>query len=324
MKRLFSMDSFIENIKGKYPTTIKPALEEMSREELENLTALRLTEIAFPDINLMCNNSFESQKSALQHKLDFELTSEGRINALIKEFVQIRSYLTTKLALWFLGYIDLSIIVLIERVKVFDNLDGGLGESIVWDMVARQRKKEFDDSSSQIEEIFGNGINERDLKPTDDPNEDLRILWNKIEPKLPYSLPKFVLKLTKQREYLKYIKHEIDSFLESQKPPIVVMKEDTQIEKDKLTWKGRNETEFVQFAYSLFHSNLLKNENDQITKFVPLLAQAFNLELGNNWIDNHSKSVKKRNTDYKPEIFDTLKSGYDKYLDLNKAKTKKS
>lgn len=216
MKNPYHIDSFFLNIETKYPTTIHPVIGKMSQEARESLTVLQFAEIAFPDIALICNNRFESQKTALNQKLGFEFSTEGKLRIVTKEYVATQYYLTTKFALWVLGYIDLTILPLIDRFKIFQSTETNLGESMFWDIMSSYKNGEFKDSISQIEEAFTKGLRDIKIELTDNPNEDFKKLWQKIEPNLTYSLPKFIIKLNKEREYLQFLKMELSKFIAPQ------------------------------------------------------------------------------------------------------------
>lgn len=100
-------------------------------------------------------------------------------------------------------------------------------------------------------------------------------------------------------------------------------KEEVQT-KEKILWKGNNETEFIQLIYMLYHSKLLSNESREITKLVKQVAKIFNLELGNNWESNLSNSIGRRNTDYKPQIISKLNNAWEEYSALKLDKKKKN
>lgn len=82
-----------------------------------------------------------------------------------------------------------------------------------------------------------------------------------------------------------------------------------------LEWKGTNGTEFVQFAYALQESGLLKHSTGEIGKLVESLAIAFNFKLSKHWQSDFGKSINNRNSEYEPKIFDNLKKVYKEYVD---------
>ena len=94
--------------------------------------------------------------------------------------------------------------------------------------------------------------------------------------------------------------------------------------KSSLFWKGVNETEFVQFAYALSKAGYLEHDEKKITVLVEDLAHLLNFQLGNNWQVQLSSSIHKRNSDYEPKIFDTVKNGYAKYREEQINKKKKN
>jgi hypothetical protein len=65
--------------------------------------------------------------------------------------------------------------------------------------------------------------------------------------------------------------------------------------------------------YLLYHSNLINNDTNEITKIVIDIAAFFDIELGSNWQSNLSKSKNARNSDYVPKIFDRIKTAYVNY-----------
>jgi len=85
-----------------------------------------------------------------------------------------------------------------------------------------------------------------------------------------------------------------------------------------IKWIGQNKTEFVQLIYSLYHAELITNETKEITKLVVDIANFFNIDLGNNWQSNLSKSKNDRNNDYIPQIFDRIKNAFIKYSKRDK------
>lgn len=89
---------------------------------------------------------------------------------------------------------------------------------------------------------------------------------------------------------------------------------DQQIKKrSNVKWTGKNKTEFIQLIYALYHSKLINNDTNEITKIVIDIASFFDVELGNNWQSNLSKSKNVRNNDYVPKVFDRIKTAYVNY-----------
>lgn len=86
-------------------------------------------------------------------------------------------------------------------------------------------------------------------------------------------------------------------------------------QQSKIIWKGNNQTEFVQLIYALYHSKLITNETNEITKLVEEASKVFNINLSKNWKSNFSKSKNNRNNDYEPKIFENLKGAYLEYVD---------
>lgn len=91
------------------------------------------------------------------------------------------------------------------------------------------------------------------------------------------------------------------------------VKEKTNNKKSTIVWKGKNQTEFVQLIYSLFHSQTLTIEGNEKTKLVEEIAIYFNIKLSEHWQSNLSKAVNKRNNDYEPQIIETIKLGYNNF-----------
>ena len=65
------------------------------------------------------------------------------------------------------------------------------------------------------------------------------------------------------------------------------------------------------------------SENEK-TKLVKQIASYFNIQLSKNWQSNLSNAVKKRNNDYKPQIIEKIKTGYEIYKNQINAKKNKS
>jgi hypothetical protein len=84
-------------------------------------------------------------------------------------------------------------------------------------------------------------------------------------------------------------------------------------EKEKVIWKGKNQTEFVQLIYMLFHSKLVVNESNLITKLVPEIADLLNFKLTKNWKNDISSSIHKTKIGYQPPILEKLRSAFDSY-----------
>jgi hypothetical protein len=94
-----------------------------------------------------------------------------------------------------------------------------------------------------------------------------------------------------------------------------------------IKWQGTTELEFVQLIYALQEIGYLKNEENEVTKLVKQVAEAFNYDLGDHWQSNHSESVTSRNTDYEAKIFGKLAKAYSSYrerlIDRKKKNTPK-
>lgn len=84
-----------------------------------------------------------------------------------------------------------------------------------------------------------------------------------------------------------------------------------------LKWTGSkdNKTEFVQLIYGLHEAGFINNGKGEITNIVKSLAEVFDLNLGNNWQTNHSKSYHKANSNYEPLIFHKIQLAYKKYTE---------
>lgn len=94
-------------------------------------------------------------------------------------------------------------------------------------------------------------------------------------------------------------------------------KDDEQVSQiKKIHWGGSEQTEFVQLIYSMIESGYIIDK-DRIGKYetVKRFADFFNFKLNKNWKDDLSSSIHDRNTDYKPEIFKKLMTGWIIYRD---------
>lgn len=79
-----------------------------------------------------------------------------------------------------------------------------------------------------------------------------------------------------------------------------------------IVWLNSNETEFVQFVYSLYYAGAIDNNNEGITKLVETMAQQFNITLSMNWQSNLSNSISRAKTGYVPQIIKTITKGFEK------------
>ncbi len=79
-----------------------------------------------------------------------------------------------------------------------------------------------------------------------------------------------------------------------------------------IVWLNTNETEFVQFVYSLYYAGAIDNNNEGITKLVETMAQQFNITLSANWQSNLSNSLSRAKTGYVPQIIKTISKGFEK------------
>ena len=82
-----------------------------------------------------------------------------------------------------------------------------------------------------------------------------------------------------------------------------------------IVWLNTNETEFVQFVYSLYYAEAIENNNEGITKLVETMAQQFNISLSANWQSNLSNSLSRAKTGYVPQIIKTITKGFEKLYD---------
>lgn len=82
-----------------------------------------------------------------------------------------------------------------------------------------------------------------------------------------------------------------------------------------IRWLNTNETEFVQFVYSLYYAGAIENNNEGITKLVETMAQQFNITLSANWQSNLSNSLSRAKTGYVPQIIKTITKGFEKLYD---------
>ncbi len=100
---------------------------------------------------------------------------------------------------------------------------------------------------------------------------------------------------------------EIGSFLAESKPQSLGALE--------LRWTGEkdNKNEFVQLVYGLHKAGLLNHGKGEITKIVESMAEAFGVELGNNWQSNHSASIHKSKNGYNPPVFGKIRAAYEQY-----------
>jgi hypothetical protein len=96
------------------------------------------------------------------------------------------------------------------------------------------------------------------------------------------------------------------------------------VEKEKVIWKGKSQTEFVQLIYMLFHSKLVSNESNLITKLVPEIAELLNFKLTENWKNDISSSIHKTKIGYQPPILEKLRSAFDSYKDEKIDKKRKN
>ena len=143
-------------------------------------------------------------------------------------------------------------------------------------------------------------------------NKKIKSLAKELTP----NIEKRLISLYSKNEFYKHWR-EID---ESYK--LEEMKKENRYE---LKWAKENETEFVQFVYSLFEGGYIKGNDEKIgiTKIVEIFAKQFNFKIGKNWHINHSSSIHKRNRDYVPPIFDDLKKSYQTFQDKRIDKKKK-
>jgi hypothetical protein len=161
--------------------------------------------------------------------------------------------------------------------------------------------------------------------------ENLNLIYAKMQRDF-YSLSRFLIELEQNQELgldLNTSRKEFDKFTSEQIIKLAHIsalrdflneiyksrnvKEKTMNKKSSIIWKGKNQTEFVQLIYSLFHSETLTIEGNEKTKLVEEIAIYFNIKLSEHWQSNLSKAINKRNNDYEPQIIETIKSGYNNY-----------
>lgn len=82
----------------------------------------------------------------------------------------------------------------------------------------------------------------------------------------------------------------------------------------KWTSKKDNKNEFVQLIYGFHKAGFINEGKGEITKIVETLAGVFKIDLGKGWQANHSSSIHKAHSDYRPPIFDKIKEAYHKYF----------
>lgn len=84
----------------------------------------------------------------------------------------------------------------------------------------------------------------------------------------------------------------------------------------ELKWTGNreNKNEFVQLVYGLYKAGKINNGRGEITKIVERLAEILQVNLGKHWQSNHSNSIHKRNSGYKPPVFQELEDAYENYV----------
>ena len=94
--------------------------------------------------------------------------------------------------------------------------------------------------------------------------------------------------------------------------------------KYNIKWSGKkdNKNEFVQLIYGLHEAGYLNGGKGEITKMVEILAEVFDVKLGEQWQSNLSKSIHNSNADYEPAIFEEIKSAFNAYS-AKKRKEKK-
>lgn len=85
----------------------------------------------------------------------------------------------------------------------------------------------------------------------------------------------------------------------------------------EIKWTGKkdNKNEFVQLVYGLHKAGLINAGKGEITKIVENLAEVFKIELGKGWQANHSSSIHKAKSNYKPPVFTKIQDAYQKYAD---------
>jgi hypothetical protein len=79
-----------------------------------------------------------------------------------------------------------------------------------------------------------------------------------------------------------------------------------------IAWKNTNETEFLQFVYSMYYAGAIDNHGQGITKLVETMAQLFSFKLSDHWQSKLSHSINRSKMDYEPAIIKTIRRGYAK------------
>ena len=107
-------------------------------------------------------------------------------------------------------------------------------------------------------------------------------------------------------------------FVKSKKEPQTELSEQ---KSENIKWNG-TQLDFIQLIYALHHSNLIKSNENEISKIVTQFATIFNVKLSSNWQANLSKSIHNRNNDFEPQVFELLKSAFSEYSNslINKKK----
>jgi hypothetical protein len=105
------------------------------------------------------------------------------------------------------------------------------------------------------------------------------------------------------KEILKYIEDQREIEIEN-------------LANEKLHWGGNQQTEFAQLIYALFESGYIVDK-DKVgkIKIVERMSTFLNFPLTKNWRDDLSSSIHDRNSDYVPDIFKNIQSGWDTYRD---------
>ncbi len=109
-------------------------------------------------------------------------------------------------------------------------------------------------------------------------------------------------------------------------PGYLNKEEKIPIAKSVLKWTAPKDTknEFVQLVYGLHQAGFINNGTGEIIKITETLGEVFGLDLGKNWQSNHSASIHKANSDYKPQVFDKIEQAYIRYATGQREHKKKN
>lgn len=81
----------------------------------------------------------------------------------------------------------------------------------------------------------------------------------------------------------------------------------------KLKW-NLDQRDFIRIVYSLFHSQILTNNKNEIANLVRELAERLDFDLSTSWRQNLSNSLNNSNADFEhTKIFDIMKQGFSDF-----------